>query len=113
MRKIAEPASGATPEARAAWLRAELNRYAHEYYVLDRPSVPDAEYDRLYRELEALESEHPELKTPDSPTLRVGGAVLPEFAAVRHVIPMLSIRTETDTTANGARAFDADRKSVV
>ncbi|CAJ0894749.1 NAD-dependent DNA ligase LigA [Ralstonia flatus] len=107
MRKIAEPASGATPEARAAWLRAELNRYAHEYYVLDQPSVPDAEYDRLYRELEALEAEHPELKTPDSPTLRVGGAVLPEFAAVRHVIPMLSIRTETDTTANGARAFDA------
>ncbi|MEE2979645.1 MAG: NAD-dependent DNA ligase LigA [Pseudomonadota bacterium] len=107
MRKIAEPASGTTPEARAAWLRAELNRYAHEYYVLDQPSVPDAEYDRLYRELEALEAEHPELKTADSPTLRVGGAVLPEFAPVRHVIPMLSIRTETDTTANGARAFDA------
>ncbi|SFO98287.1 NAD-dependent DNA ligase LigA [Ralstonia sp. NFACC01] len=107
MSKTAEPASGATPEARAAWLRAELNRYAHEYYVLDQPSVPDAEYDRLYRELEALEAEHPELKTPDSPTRRVGGAVLPEFAAVRHVIPMLSIRTETDTTANGARAFDA------
>lgn len=107
MSKTAKPASGATPEARAAWLRAELNRYAHEYYVLDQPSVPDAEYDRLYRELEALEANHPELKTPDSPTLRVGGAVLPEFAAVRHVIPMLSIRTETDTTANGARAFDA------
>lgn len=82
MRKIAEPASGATPEARAAWLRAELNRYAHEYYVLDRPSVPDAEYDRLYRELEALESEHPELKTPDSPTLRVGGAVLDRKSVV-------------------------------
>jgi DNA ligase (NAD+) len=107
MSKTAKPASGATPEARAARLRAELNRYAHEYYVLDQPSVPDAEYDRLYRELEALEAKHPELKTPDSPTLRVGGAVLPEFAAVRHVIPMLSIRTETDTTANGARAFDA------
>jgi DNA ligase (NAD+) len=107
MSKTAEPASGATPEARAAWLRATLNRYAHEYYVLDQPSVPDAEYDRLYRELEGLEAEHPELKTPDSPTLRVGGAILPEFAPVRHVVPMLSIRTETDTTANGARAFDA------
>ncbi|CAJ0800260.1 DNA ligase [Ralstonia mannitolilytica] len=107
MSKTAEPASGATPEARAAWLRATLNRYAHEYYVLDQPSVPDAEYDRLYRELEALEAEHPELRTPDSPTLRVGGAILPEFAPVRHVVPMLSIRTETDTTANGARAFDA------
>jgi len=107
MSKTAEPASGATPETRAAWLRATLNRYAHEYYVLDQPSVPDAEYDRLYRELEALEAEHPALKTPDSPTLRVGGAILPEFAPVRHVVPMLSIRTETDTTPAGARAFDA------
>ncbi|AMP37769.1 NAD-dependent DNA ligase LigA [Ralstonia solanacearum] len=107
MSKTENPASGASPEARAASLRAALNRYAHEYYVLDQPSVPDAEYDRLYRELEALEAEHPELKTPDSPTLRVGGAVLPEFAPVRHVVPMLSIRTETDTTADGARAFDA------
>lgn len=107
MSKTAEPASGATPETRAAWLRATLNRYAHEYYVLDQPSVPDAEYDQLYRELEALEAQHPELRTPDSPTLRVGGAILPEFAPVRHVVPMLSIRTETDTTENGARAFDA------
>ncbi len=107
MSKTAEPASGAAPETRAAWLRATLNRYAHEYYVLDQPSVPDAEYDRLYRELEALEAEHPHLKTPDSPTHRVGGAILPEFAPVRHVVPMLSIRTETDTTPNGARAFDA------
>ena len=107
MSKTAEPASGATPETRAAWLRTTLNRYAHEYYVLDQPSVPDAEYDRLYRELEALEAEHPQLKTPDSPTHRVGGAILPEFAPVRHVVPMLSIRTETDTTPNGARAFDA------
>ncbi len=107
MSKTKHPASGATPEARAASLRAALNRYAHEYYVLDQPSVPDAEYDRLYRALEALEAEHPELRTPDSPTLRVGGAVLPEFAPVRHVVPMLSIRTETDTTADGALAFDA------
>ncbi len=107
MSKTEHPASGATPEARAASLRAALNRYAHEYYVLDQPSVPDAEYDRLYRELEALEAEHPALRTPDSPTLRVGGAVLPEFAPVRHVVPMLSIRTETDTTADGALAFDA------
>ncbi|WP_296226569.1 NAD-dependent DNA ligase LigA [Ralstonia sp. UBA689] len=107
MSKTAEPASGASPQTRAEWLRATLNRYAHEYYVLDLPSVPDAEYDRLYRELEALEAKHPELKTPDSPTLRVGGAILPEFAPVKHVVPMLSIRTETDTTPAGARAFDA------
>ncbi|QCX48498.1 NAD-dependent DNA ligase LigA [Ralstonia pseudosolanacearum] len=107
MSKTEHPASGASPGARAAALRATLNRYAHEYYVLDQPSVPDAEYDRLYRELEALEADHPELRTPDSPTLRVGGAVLPEFAPVRHVVPMLSIRTETDTTAGGALDFDA------
>ncbi|MEQ6351031.1 NAD-dependent DNA ligase LigA [Ralstonia pseudosolanacearum] len=107
MSKTEHPASGASPETRAAALRATLNRYAHEYYVLDQPSVPDAEYDRLYRELEALEAEHPELRTPDSPTLRVGAAVLPEFAPVRHVVPMLSIRTETDTTAGGALDFDA------
>ncbi|HSC78861.1 MAG TPA: NAD-dependent DNA ligase LigA [Chitinolyticbacter sp.] len=92
---------------RAAELRALLNRYAHEYYVLDTPTVPDAEYDRLFRELEAIEREHPELKTPDTPTLRVGGAILPAFAPVRHVVPMLSIRTETDVTAAGALAFDA------
>lgn len=107
MSKTAEPAPGTSPQTRAVWLRATLNRYAHEYYVLDLPSVPDAEYDRLYRELEALEAEHPELRTPDSPTLRVGGAILPEFAPVKHVVPMLSIRTETDTTPAGARAFDA------
>ncbi|MFC3146858.1 NAD-dependent DNA ligase LigA [Piscinibacterium candidicorallinum] len=93
--------------ARAQTLRAELHRYAHAYYVLDAPLVPDAEYDRLYQELEALESRHPELRTPDSPTQRVIGAVLDGFAEVRHAVPMLSIRTETDTTAAGAQAFDA------
>jgi DNA ligase (NAD+) len=93
--------------ARAQTLRAELHRYAHAYYVLDAPLVPDAEYDRLYQELEALENRHPELRTPDSPTQRVIGAVLDGFAEVRHAVPMLSIRTETDTTAAGAQAFDA------
>lgn len=92
---------------RAAELREQLNRYAHEYYVLDTPSVPDAEYDRLFRELEAIERDYPELKTPDTPTLRVGGAILSAFAPVTHVVPMLSIRTETDVTAAGALAFDA------
>ena len=93
--------------ARAQTLRAELHRYAHAYYVLDAPLVPDAEYDRLYQELEALENRHPELRTPDSPTQRVIGAVLDGFSEVRHAVPMLSIRTETDTTAAGAQAFDA------
>jgi DNA ligase (NAD+) len=92
---------------RAAELRALLHRHAHLYYVLDAPEVPDAEYDRLFRELQALEAAHPALRTPDSPTQRVGGAVLPELAPVRHAVPMLSIQTETDTTAEGARAFDA------
>ncbi|KAF0815048.1 DNA ligase [Andreprevotia sp. IGB-42] len=96
-----------TPEQRAAELRDLLNRYAHEYYVLDLPSVPDAEYDRLFRELEALELAHPALKTLDSPTLRVGAGILPGFTPVVHAVPMLSIRTETDVTENGAFAFDA------
>ena len=92
---------------RAQHLRAEIARYDHHYYVLDAPLVPDAEYDRLFRELQALEAAHPELQTPDSPTLRVGGAVLAAFAPVRHTVPMLSIRTETDVEASGALAFDA------
>ena len=93
--------------ARAAWLREELARHNHAYYVLDAPSIPDAEYDKLFRELQGIEAEHPELLTADSPTQRVGGEPLPEFSSVRHVVPMLSIRTETDTEASGALAFDA------
>jgi len=105
---FAEPA--AAPEApaeRAAELRQLLQHHGHCYYVLDAPQIPDAEYDRLFRELQALEVAHPELLTPDSPTQRVGGAVLDAFAVVRHAVPMLSIRTETDTESTGAEAFDA------
>ncbi len=91
---------------RAAELRRQLHHHAHRYYVLDAPEVPDAEYDRLFRELQVLEAAHPELLTADSPTQRVGGAVLQGFTPVRHAVPMLSIRTETDTTAAGAQAFD-------
>ena len=98
----------ALPHAqRAAQLRALLHRHGHAYYTLDAPEIPDAEYDKLFRELQALESAHPELLTPDSPTQRVGGAVLDAFAQVTHRVPMLSIRTETDTEASGAEAFDA------
>ncbi len=96
-----------TPARRAAELRDLLDRYAREYYVLDAPSVPDAEYDRLFRELQAIEAEHPDLLTPDSPTQRVIGAVLDGLVPVRHAVPMLSIHTETDTTPAGAQAFDA------
>ena len=72
-------------------LTEQLNRYAHEYYTLDEPSVPDSEYDRLYRELEALERDYPNFRLPESPTQRVGGAVLSEFASVQHIVPMLSL----------------------
>ena len=95
-----------TPATRALALRELLNTYGHQYYVLDAPTVPDVEYDRLFRELQELEAVHPELLTPDSPTQRVGGKPLDSFSSVRHAIPMLSIRTETDTTASGAEHFD-------
>ena len=97
----------ATPAQRAAELRAQLNHHAHQYYVLDAPELPDAEYDKLFQELQTIEANHPELQTPDSPTQRVIGAVLPGLTPVRHVVPMLSITTETDTTEGGAIAFDA------
>lgn len=95
-----------TTEAADA-LRRQLNHHAHRYHVLDAPEVPDAEYDRLFRALQALEEAHPELLTPDSPTQRVGGTVLEGFVPVRHAVPMLSINTETDTEPSGARSFDA------
>ena len=88
-------------------LREQLNRWAHEYYVQDAPTVPDGEYDRVYQQLEALESAYPQLVTPDSPTQRVIGAVLDGLTPVRHAVPMLSIQTETDNEASGAMAFDA------
>ncbi len=88
-------------------LSSQLNHWAHQYYVLDEPTVPDAEYDKVFRELQALEAAHPDLVTPDSPTQRVIGAVMEGLASVRHAVPMLSIHTETDTEATGAQAFDA------
>jgi DNA ligase (NAD+) len=91
---------------RAAELRKLLNHHAQRYYVHDAPEIPDSEYDRLFQWLQALEAEHPELLTPDSPTQRVIGRVLDGFTPVRHVVPMLSIRTETDTSPAGALAFD-------
>jgi len=95
------------PAERAAALRTELQRHAHLYYTLDDPQIPDAEYDRLFQELQAIEAVHPELLTPDSPTQRVIGAVLDGLVPVRHRVPMLSIHTETDTTSAGAEKFDA------
>lgn len=78
-------------ERRIHELRAEIRHHDHCYYVLDRPAITDAEYDALYRELAALEREHPDLVTPDSPTRRVGGTPLDRFEQVTHRIPMLSL----------------------
>ena len=91
---------------RAQALREQLAYHNHRYYVLDAPEVPDAEYDRLFRELQALEAQHPELLTADSPTQRVGGQVLEALTSVRHRVPMLSIQTETDIEDTGAMNFD-------
>ena len=91
---------------RVAELHKQLHAHAHSYYVLDEPSIPDVEYDLLFKELQALEAEYPELLTADSPTQRVGGKALDQFASVRHKVPMLSIRTETDTEGTGAQNFD-------
>lgn len=87
-------------------LKETLNHYAHHYYVLDAPVVPDAEYDRLFKRLQQLESLYPELLDPNSPTQRVGGAAVEAFASHRHAVPMLSLRTETDSESSGAENFD-------
>ena len=102
-----EPTDKAQAAIEVEALRTRLNHWAHQYYVQDAPTVPDAEYDRAYRELQALEAAHPGLITPDSPTQRVIGAVMDGLAPVRHAVPMLSIHTATDTEASGAQAFDA------
>ena len=86
-------------------LRAEIEQHNHRYYVLDEPSIPDAEYDKLFRELQALEAAHPELQSQDSPTLRVGGAPLKSFREVQHHTPMLSLNNAF--SEEEVRAFDA------
>jgi len=96
-----------TPEPdakRAAELCEKLREYAYQYYVLDSPTVSDAEYDALFRELQALEQAHFELATPDSPTRKVGGVVLPQFAAVQHSVPMYSL--DNALSDEEFRAFD-------
>src|SRR5438046_7884939 len=80
-----------TDAARIAELRRQIDRHNHLYYVDARPEVSDREFDRLLEELQALESQHPELVTPDSPTQRVGGNAIEGFRTVTHREPMLSI----------------------
>jgi DNA ligase (NAD+) len=99
--------TSASPASRRDAMHAFLHHHAHQYYVLDDPQIPDSEYDRVFKLLQALEAAHPELVTPDSPTQRVLGAMMDGLASVRHAMPMLSIRTETDTEASGAENFDA------
>jgi len=88
---VSAPASSREAAERVKKLRAEIARHNYLYYVLDAPEIPDAEYDRLFRELQELEARHPKLVTPDSPTQRVGEAPLKKFGAVRHEVPMLSL----------------------
>ncbi len=82
---------GPSPAARAAELRRLLERANHAYYVLDKPEISDAEYDRAFRELQDLETQHPELRTPDSPTHRIGAEPADKFRKHRHLVPMLSL----------------------
>jgi DNA ligase (NAD+) len=87
-------------------IREKIIQADKAYYELDRPIITDAEYDSLYRELVKLENEFPELVTKDSPTQTVSGRASETFSPVKHGVPMLSIRTETDATSDGARNFD-------
>src|SRR5689334_14069895 len=86
----------ASLERRAQELRVLLHQASYDYYVLDRPTLPDAEYDRLFRELQAIEREHPELRTPDSPTMRVGAEPATALAKHTHVVPMISLGNAFD-----------------
>ena len=88
-----------TPERRAAEVRALLHQASYDYYVLDRPALSDVEYDKLYRELQTIEREHPELRTADSPTMRVGAEPASALAKHTHLVPMISLGnafTETE-----------------
>ena len=89
---------------RVDWLRREIRRHDHLYYTRNEPEIGDQQYDALFAELKALEAEHPEIVTPDSPTQRVAGKPLDEFATVRHAIPMLSV--DNTYNADELQAFD-------
>ena len=97
----------ADPSDRVDELRAQLEHHNHRYYVLDDPEVSDADYDALINELRELEAEHPELQTPDSPTQRVGGAVLDKFEPARHRQPMLSLANATQRGGAARRGWCA------
>jgi DNA ligase (NAD+) len=89
---------------RTEWLRREIRRHDYLYYIQNQPEISDRDYDKLFAELRALETEHPEIVTPDSPTQRVAGRPLGEFATVRHAVPMLSV--DNTYSAEELQAFD-------
>src|SRR5690349_13855489 len=97
--------------ARVAELREMIDLHNYRYYVLDEPTIPDAEYDRLFRELQELEAQHPELLTPDSPSQRVGAAPVAAFPPVDHRVPMLSLNNAF--TDEEVRAFDRRAREVL
>ena len=92
------------PIKRMDWLRREIREHDHLYYVRNEPRITDQQYDELFAELKSLEARHPELVTPDSPTQRVAGRPLGEFATIRHSIPMLSV--DNTYNADELKAFD-------
>lgn len=94
-------------------LKAKLTHHAHQYYVLDNPEIPDYQYDQMFLQLQTLEQHNPEFITADSPTQRVIGEILKGFKPVKHAVPMLSIRTETNNEAEGALEFDERIRSEV
>lgn len=108
--EVTQPESAVTEKERITGeMRAmarDLERWNYEYYVLDNPSVPDSEYDRVFKALGALEKAYPQYKLANSPTERVGGEARSDLVKITHAVPMLSIHTETDFEAAGAQAFD-------
>jgi len=99
-----------TPAERIAKLREQIDHHNYRYYVLDDPEISDAEFDALLHELAALEDQHPELRDPDSPTQRIGGAVAEGFEAAKHLVPMLSL--DNAYTPEELREFDARVRKV-
>jgi len=94
----------ATPKEQLEELRQAIRRHDELYYVQSRPEISDAEYDRLFKDLQNLEQQFPDFITPDSPTQRVGGAPLPQFQKVPHEFPLLSL--DSEMTEDSVRAFD-------
>ena len=94
--RASPPLAAGDPAVQAEALRSLIRHHNYLYYVLDAPEIPDAEYDRLVRDLQVLEAAHPELVTPDSPTQRVGAEPRSEFTQVRHRLPMISLDNAMD-----------------